>query len=196
MRFGYARVSTDDQNLDRQRIALGREACAEVIEEKKSGITARHRLDALLGRLKVGDELIVTELDRLGRSTGEVIMMMDDLTKRGAILRVLSMPSLDIRSDDGRLIADIMASFAAHERRRTRRRQEQGIAAAKAAGRHLGRRPKMNGQQIEEARARLKADEPVPVVARAYGVCAKTLRDTMKRTGFGNRPESRVDLGS
>ena len=181
MRYGYARVSNDDQNLDRQRIALAREGCAETVEEKKSGVTVRHRLDALLTRLTAGDELVVTELDRLGRSTGEVIMMMDDLTKRGALLRVLSMPSLDIRSDDGRLIADIMASFAAHERRRTRRRQEQGIAAAKAAGRHLGRRPKMNGQQIAEARARLDADEPASIVARAYGVTVKTLRATLGR---------------
>ncbi len=110
-------------------------------------------------------------------------MMMDDLTKRGAVLRVLSMPSLDIRSDDGRLIADIMASFAAHERRRTRRRQEQGIAAAKAAGRHLGRSPKLNGQQIAEVRARLDADEPAAIVARAYSVTVKTSRATLKRTG-------------
>lgn len=181
MRYGYARVSSDDQNLDRQRIALAREDCAEVIEEKRSSVTARHRLDALLGRLTAGDELVVTELDRLGRSTGEVIMMMDDLTKRGAVLRVLSMPSLDIRSDDGRLIADIMASFAAHERRRTRRRQEQGIVAAKAAGRHLGRPRKLNGQQIAEARARLEADEPAAMVARAYSVTTKTLHATLRR---------------
>lgn len=181
MRYGYAPVSTDDQNLDRQRVALGREDCAEVVEEKKSGVTARHRLDALLKRLEAGDELIVTELDRIGRSTGEVIMMMDDLTKHGVVLRVLSMPALDIRSDDGRLIADIRASFAAHERRRTRRRQEQGIAAAKAAGRHLGRPPKLNGQQIVEARARLDADEPASIVAQAYGVTVKTLRATSRR---------------
>jgi len=107
--------------------------------------------------------------------------MMNELTRRGVVLRVLAMPSLDIRSDDGRLIADIMASFAAHERRRTRRRQEQGMAAAKAAGRHLGRPHKMNGQQIAEARARLDADEPARLVARAYGVDVKTLRATMKR---------------
>ncbi|MDX7953718.1 recombinase family protein [Lichenihabitans sp. Uapishka_5] len=181
MRYGYARISTDDQNLDRQRVALGHEACQEVVEETQSGVKARYRLDALIARLTGGDELIVTEIDRLGRSTGEVIMLMDELTKRCIALRILAMPALDIRSDDGRLIADIMASFAAHERRRTRRRQEQGIAAAKAAGRHLGRRPKMNGQQIAEARARIAADEPVRLVARAYGVDEKTLRTTLKR---------------
>lgn len=179
MRYGYARVSSDDQNLDRQRLALAREDCAQVIEETMSGVKARHRLDALLGTLKAGDELIVTEIDRLGRGTGDVIMMMDELTRRGVVLRILAVPSLDISTDDGRLIADILASFAAHERRRTRRRQEQGIAAARAAGRHLGRPRKLNGQQIAEARARIDADEPARVVARAYGMDVKTLRSTL-----------------
>src|SRR3954451_12926533 len=170
MRYGYARISSDDQNLDRQCIALAREECGQIIEETESGVKARRRLDALLARLEAGDELTITEIDRLGRTTGDVILMMDELTRRGVVLRVLAMPSLDIRSEDGRLIADILASFAAHERRRTRRRQEEGIAAAKAAGRHLGRPRKLSGQQIAEARARIDADEPVRLVARAYGV--------------------------
>jgi DNA invertase Pin-like site-specific DNA recombinase len=107
---------------------------------------------------------------------------MDELIKRGVKLRVLALPSLDIGTNDGRLIADILASLAAHERRRLRDRQRQGIAAARAAGRHLGRPPKLNGQQIGEARARLAADEPARMVARAYGVTAKTLKSTLART--------------
>ena len=109
---------------------------------------------------------------------------MDELIRRGVVLRVLALPSLDIATNDGRLIADILASLAAHERRRLRDRQRQGIAAARSAGRHLGRRPKMNGQQVGEARARIAADEPVPVVARAYGVTPKTLRAPLARTAF------------
>ena len=116
-----------------------------------------------LAGLQAGDELFVTELDRLGRSTGEAIVMMDELIRGGVALRVLALPSLDITTNDGRLIADILASLAAHERRRTRDRQRQGIAVAKAAGRHLGRPPKMS------------------VVARAYGVSDKTLRATLAR---------------
>lgn len=181
VRYGYSRISTDDQNLERQRAALAREECAEVIEETGSGVRARHRLDALLGRLQAGDELVVSELDRLGRSTGEVVLMLDELTKRGVALRILATPSLDITQADGRLIADITAALAAHERHRTRLRQEQGIAAAKAAGRHMGRPGKMNGQQINEARARLADGEPVSTVARAYNVDRKTLRTTLKR---------------
>lgn len=183
MRYGYARVSTDEQNLARQRASLALAECDQVVEEVESGVKARRRLDALLERLHGGDELIVSELDRLGRSTGEAVLLMDELIKRGVQLRVLALPSLDIATNDGRLIADILASLAAHERRRLRERQRQGIAAARSLGRHLGRPQKMNGQQVGEARARLAADEPVPVVARAYGVTPKTLRATLARSG-------------
>lgn len=183
MRYGYARVSTDEQNLARQRAALALAGCDYVVEEVESGVKARRRLDVLLERLHDGDELIVSELDRLGRSTGEAVLLMDELIKRGVQLRVLALPSLDIATNDGRLIADILASLAAHERRRLRERQRQGIAAARSSGRHLGRPQKMNGQQIGEARERLAADEPIPVVARAYGVTPKTLRATLARAG-------------
>lgn len=183
MRYGYARVSTDEQSFARQNAALLVAGCDQIIEEAESGVKARRRLDALLERLRDGDELIVTELDRLGRSTGEAVLLMDELIKRGVQLRVLALPTLDIATNDGRLIADILASLAAHERRRLRERQRQGIAAARSSGRHLGRPQKMNGQQVGEARARLAADEPVPAVARAYGVTPKTLRATLARTG-------------
>lgn len=182
MRYGYARVSTDEQNLARQRASLALAGCDQVVEEVESGVKARRRLDALLERLQDGDELIVSELDRLGRSTGEAVLLMDEFIKRGVQLRVLALPSLDIATNDGRLIADILASLAAHERRRLRERQRQGIAAARSSGRHLGRPQKMNGQQVGEALARLAADEPVPVVARAYGVTPKTLRATLARS--------------
>lgn len=181
MRYGYARVSTEEQSLARQRSALGAAECDQIIEEVQSGVKARHRLDKLLAGLQARDELVVTELDRLGRSTGEAVLLMDELIRRGVVLRVIALPSLDITTNDGRLIADILASLAAHERRRTRDRQRHGIAVAKAAGRHLGRPPKMNGQQITEARSRLAGDEPVRVVARAYGVSDKTLRATLAR---------------
>ncbi|MBD8621190.1 recombinase family protein [Sphingomonas sp. CFBP 13728] len=183
MRYGYARVSTDEQSLARQQSALALAGCDQVVEEVESGVKARRRLNALLERLQAGDELIVAELDRLGRSTGEALLLMDELIKRDVQLRILALPSLDIATNDGRLIADILASLAAHERRRLRERQRQGIAAARSAGRHLGRPQKMNGQQVGEAQARLAADEPVPVVARAYGVTPKTLRATLARVG-------------
>lgn len=181
MRYGYARISADDQNLDRQLVALAREDCAQVIEETGSGVKARHRLDGLLGRLQADDELVVIDLDRFGRATAELILMMDDLTKRGVVMRVLSAPSMDIRTDDGRLFADITAVLAAHELRRTKRRQRQGIDAAKAAGRHLGRPRKMTGEQIAKAREMLAGDESPAAVARLFKVDVKTVRATLKR---------------
>ena len=125
MRYGYARVSTEEQSLARQRSALGAAGCDQITEEVQSGVKVRHRLDRLLSGLQAWDELFVTELDRLGRGTGEAIVMMDELIRRGVALRVLALPSLDITTNDGRLIADILASLAAHERRRTRDRQRQ-----------------------------------------------------------------------
>ncbi len=94
MRYGYARVSTEEQSLGRQRSALGAAACDQIIEEVQSGVKARHRLDQLLAGLRAADELVVTELDRLGRSTGEAILLMDDLIRRGVVLQVLALPSL------------------------------------------------------------------------------------------------------
>jgi DNA invertase Pin-like site-specific DNA recombinase len=191
MRYGYARISIEEQSLARQQTALAVAGCDQVIEEAGSGVKARRRLDALLARLQGGDELIVAELERLGCSTGEAVLLMDELIKRHVQLRILALPSLDIATDDGRLIADILASLAAHERRRLRERQRQGIAAARSSGRHLGRPQKMNGQQVGEARARLAADESVPVVARDYGVTPKTLRATLARGGRVAMPARR-----
>ena len=125
-------------------MALDASGCDQITEEVQSGVKARRRLDQLLAGLRAGDELVVTEL-----------------IQRRVKLQVLALPSLDVGTNDGRLIADILASLAAHERRRTRERQSQGIAAARLAGRHLGRRPKMNGQQVGEARVRITGGEAV-----------------------------------
>lgn len=181
MRYGYARVSSGDQNLDRQRAMLDEARCSSIVEEIESGVRARHRLNQLLARLGPGDELVVAELDRLGRSTGEAVLLMDDLTRRGVVLRVLALPSLDITTNDGRLVADILASLAAHERRRTRERQRGGIDAAKQAGRHLGRPPKLTGEQLAEAERMLSENRPVGEVARLFRVHPKTLRQSLQR---------------
>ena len=78
MRVGYARVSTDDQNLDRQRVALAAAGCDNVVEEVESGVKARNRLVAVLARLSAGDELVVKSMDRLGRRAGELVVLLDE----------------------------------------------------------------------------------------------------------------------
>jgi DNA invertase Pin-like site-specific DNA recombinase len=123
------------QSLARQRSALDAVGCDQIIEEAHSGVKAQHCVDRLLSRLQAGDELFVTGLDRLGRSTGEAIVLMDELIRRGVALGLLALPSLDNTINGGRLIADILARLAAPRRRRGRDRPLQGIAVAKAAGR-------------------------------------------------------------
>lgn len=95
MRVGYARVSADDQNLDRQRAALASATCDELVEEVESGVKARNRLGSLLARLAPGDELVVKSLDRLGRRAGELVILLDEQHRRGVNVRILDMPWLD-----------------------------------------------------------------------------------------------------
>lgn len=181
MRYGYARVSTDDQNLDRQRAALADAGCAEVIEEIESGVKARNRLVALLARLTDGDELVVKSLDRLGRRAGELVVLLDEQHRRGVLVRILDMPWLDYSAPIGRFIAQTFAALAELEREQTRERQRGGIDAAKRAGRHLGRPLKLTGAQIREAEQMVANDRPTSEVARLFRVHPKTLKAALRR---------------
>ncbi len=181
MRIGYARVSTEDQNLARQRAALEAAECAEIVEEVESGVKARNRLATLLGRLVAGDELVVKSMDRLGRRAGELVVLLDEQHKRGVVVRILEMPWLDYSAPIGRFIAQTFAALAELEREQTRERQRGGIDAARKAGRHLGRPPSLTGDQVREA-ARMIADErPISEVARIFRVHQKTLKRQLPR---------------
>jgi len=135
MRFGYVRVSTDDQHLERQRHALEAYGCDQIVEETKSGVS----LEALLARLVAGYELIIEQIDRPGRGAGPTILLMDELFRRQALLRVLSLPSLDYATPHGRYVAHTFAALAEIVRGDMRQRPRAGSDAAKRAGRHLGR---------------------------------------------------------
>ena len=111
MRVGYARVSADDQNLDRQRAALAAAGCDQLVEEIESGVKARNRLSALLSRLAPGDELVVKSLDRLGRRAGELVILLDEQHRRGVNVRILDMPWLDYSAPIGRFIAQMFAAL-------------------------------------------------------------------------------------
>ena len=160
---------------------LAAQGCDRIVEEIESGVKARKRLDALLASLQAGDDLIIEQIDRLGRTAVEVILVMDELHRRGSVLRILALPALDYSTPHGKYVAQTFAALAEMIRGDLRQRQRQGIEAAKRAGRHLGRPRKLNGQQIAEARSRIEGKEPVRIVARAYGVTPKTLRSTLAR---------------
>ena len=151
--YGYIRVSTKEQNLDRQIYAMREFGVPEkqLFQDKLSGKDfERPAYRALLKKIKPGDTLVIKSIDRLGRNYEEILEQWRIITKeKGAAIVVLDMPLLDTRQGrdlTGTLIADIVLQLLSYvaqtEREFIRQRQAEGIAAAKARGEHLGRRPK------------------------------------------------------
>lgn len=160
MTYGYARVSSTDQNLDRQMIALEAAGCEAISTDKISGKDFnRPQWAKLVNKLRKGDVLIVTSIDRLGRNYEEILEQWRIITKeKQAAIAVLDMPMLDTRNDRdliGTLIADIVLQLLSYvaqtERENIRKRQAEGIAAAKARGVRFGREPKPKPKQLAKA---------------------------------------------
>lgn len=141
MLIGYARVSTDDQNLDLQKDALTRAGCERILEDYQSGSKAeRPGLQAALDYAREGDTLVIWRLDRLSRSLKDLIEMVTQLESRGIGLKSLQ-ESLDTSSSSGKLLFHIFGALAEFERNLIRERTQAGLQAARARGR-MGGRPK------------------------------------------------------
>jgi DNA invertase Pin-like site-specific DNA recombinase len=139
MWIGYARVLTDDQNLDLQKDALTRAGCQRILEDHQSGAKAeRPGLRAALDYAREGDTLVVWRLDRLSRSLKDLIEMVTQLESRGISLKSLQ-ESLDTSSSSGKLIFHIFGALAEFERNLVRERTQAGLQAARARGRKGGR---------------------------------------------------------
>ena len=139
MKFGYARISTTDQNLDLQIDALKKEGCEKIFQETVSGAkTERVELNRLLEQVRQGDVIVVWKLDRLGRSLKHLVSLVSALIDKGVGLRSLNDP-IDTTSSHGRLIFNIFASLAEFERDLIRERTQAGLQAARARGRKGGR---------------------------------------------------------
>lgn len=139
MIYGYARVSTKDQNLDLQMTALKNAGCELIFSEKIStGKSIRKELDSLLAKVRSGDTIVIWKLDRLGRSLHELIKIVKDLEQKK--VRLISLiDNFDTETMQGRLFLQIVAVFAEYERSMVRERTIAGINAAKAKGRNGGR---------------------------------------------------------
>lgn len=170
MEYGYARVSTKEQNEERQMIVLREFGLSDrnIYLDKQSGKDFnREQYRRLLRRIKKGDTLIVKSIDRLGRNYEEILEQWRIITKdKGASIVVLDMPLLDTRKNrdlTGTLIADIVLQLLSYvaqtEREFIRQRQAEGIAAAKARGVEFGRRPKERPVEFETMRERWKRGE-------------------------------------
>lgn len=158
MRIGYARVSTEDQNLDLQRRALRDAGCTRIFEEKISGaVRGRPALGEALRSLEGGDILVVWKLDRLGRSLRHLIEIVEDLESRAVGFQSLS-DHIDTTSTGGRLLFHIMGAIAEFERAQISERTKAGLDAARRNGRRLGRPRTLSDQQIADARALAQRD--------------------------------------
>src|SRR2546427_8619599 len=157
---GYARVSTQDQNLSGQLAALKAAGATTIYREKISGVRAdRPQLAKLMAALGAGDVVVVTKLDRLGRSTRELLDLIDRIRKAGASFRSLGDPLWDTGSSQGRLLSTMLAAIAEFERELIRERTGEGRKRAMANGVKFGRKRKLSDFQRREAIKRRDAGE-------------------------------------
>jgi DNA invertase Pin-like site-specific DNA recombinase len=169
--YGYARVSTEDQDLSDQLERLKAAGCARVFREKISSARAkRPQLDKLMESVQAGDSVLVTKLDRFGRSTVELLNLLDGLGKRDIGFRSLGDPLFDTTSSQGRLLVGVLAVIAEYERDLIRERTSNGRKRAMANGVKFGRKRKLSEYQRAEAMRRRDAGETIVSIARSYAV--------------------------
>jgi DNA invertase Pin-like site-specific DNA recombinase len=149
MFIGYARVSTDDQDLSLQRAALAAAGCKRIYEEKISGARRdRPELERLLDHLRGEDVVVITRLDRLARSTRDLLEIAERLNDAGTGLRSLAEPWADTTSPAGRMVLTVFAGIAEFERALINQRTSSGRTAAMARGVRFGRPPKLTVDQV------------------------------------------------
>lgn len=175
MKVGYARVSTVDQDPALQLQALERAGCDRVYQEQASGVArARPVLETVLEVVRPGDTLVVWKLDRLGRSVRGLIDLAEQLRERQVDLASVT-EHIDTSTAPGKLFFVLLAAFAECERTLIVERGRAGMAAAKLAGKHVGRPPALSPEQVRAARKLLADGEPLASVARTLGVSRWTV---------------------
>jgi DNA invertase Pin-like site-specific DNA recombinase len=176
MVYGYARVSTDGQSVDAQVRQLAKVGCKKVFREVASGAkTDRAQLQRLLDQLDAGDVVTVTRLDRLARSTRDLLNTLAAITGKKAGFRSLGDAWADTTTAHGRLMLTVLGGLAEFERELIRTRTGEGRARAVERGVKLGRKPKLTPHQMREAVTRRANGEPVREIARSYAVHHSTI---------------------
>ena len=172
-RIGYARVSSDSQDLDIQIGRLTAAGCEVIRSETGSGASrdGRTELNTVLEFLRKGDELVVHRLDRLGRSTRDILNLVHELDTQGASLRILE-PDITTKGEIGRMVITVLGMVADMELKFIKDRQRAGIEAAKAKGTYKGRKKVINEAEIH---ARIERGQTKAQVAREMGVSRMTV---------------------
>lgn len=183
MLIGYARVSTQEQETKAQITALQKSGCELIFQEKASGGRwNRPELHKLIGQLRNGDIVVVWKLDRLSRSLKDLLTLMDQINQAGAGFRSLT-EAIDTTTPAGRMMMQIVGSFAEFEREMLRERTQSGLNAARKQGRVGGRRPKLSPeQQSEVVRLVTKGEKTAADVARLFKVSPSTISRLLHRS--------------
>ena len=168
MIYGYARVSTTDQDFSVQLDALQRYGCETIREEKVSGTSmqGRDELKVLLDFMREGDELVVTRVDRLARSVFDLQQIVNTLANKGVTLSATEQP-ISTKDATGKCFLDMLSVFAEFETNLRRERQLEGIAKAKIKGVYKGRKPSVDVAQVNELR---KAGMGATAIANKMGI--------------------------
>jgi DNA invertase Pin-like site-specific DNA recombinase len=176
MKIGYARVSTSGQSAEGQVQQLKAAGCGRVVQETASGAkTSRAALAALLGSLRPGDTLVVTRLDRLARSTLDLLNIIKSIADRKASFQSLGEQWADTTSAAGRLMLTILGGLAEFERELIKARTAEGRERAKGRGIRMGRKHKLTPHQRDEVRKRKAEGQSVRELGRSYNVSPNTI---------------------
>ena len=178
MKIGYARVSTTGQDYETQINKLRVEGCEEIFSEKQSGKSAENReqLQAALKYARKGDVLVITKLDRLARSMGDLWQIVRELDSKGVGFKVLDQTGMDTTTPTGKLMFNILGSIAEFERDLINARTAEGRQAAKAKGVKFGRKEKLTSEQVEALQADVKAGIlSMQAIGDKYGIARNSV---------------------
>lgn len=185
MIIGYARVSTLEQNIERQKVALENLGCERVFIDKMSGKnTDRPQFNTMLNFVREGDTLIVSEYNRLSRSTKDLLATIEELESKGVVVKSIK-EDLDTSTPQGKLILTIFAGLAEFERTLMLQRQAEGIERAKLAGKYKGRKPNKYDEGLLNQVISGLADKSLSVTkaAELLGVTRATVYNILNRNG-------------
>ena len=190
-KIGYARVSTEEQNLEMQISALEAAGCKRVYREKASGVgemRQRQSLEHCLEQLKSGDQLCVWKLDRLGRSTSNLLLLADELRERQIDLVSLT-EGIDTHTPAGKMVFHMIAAMAEMERSLISERVKAGMAEAVGKGRHVGRPPKLTPLKRNAAAAMLKNGLKISEIADALELSISSVKRALNTAPVNNLTE-------